>query len=650
MMLSSTTGKHTSWQPRCSFLRLLLHTLLVWRVDGFSPRSSPETCQSTSASIVSRLRTAHLPRRPSFSPHCQYVHSSVVSPFISSSPSQQLNQSPPFEESLGALKDEFDKENNTGGTSGNGKREISNVLDDLCQYLQAEPTDMIRLDTTEDDGVRGVYLNHPVQRGDIIISIPLKSCLVDAKIPAWMEEFERETATPDDDEESYSNPSQWATRLAASLIDLQLRQKRHQEVEEADATATTKDSVNPGHELWLSMLPDPEFLKASLPVHWPEETIQHARCTALELAVDTSYFARAQATEDLVWAIKGYFPNDDDDESPSTPILDQDELRQLCSNALDVVQTRSCRLQPSNGVKMDSTEDAGSAAVDSSPPFRVLAPIFDMINHGSTKTLGPSSANAEFGMISNANDRHTPGDTTDVELEDSLLVVRATRDLEAGEEVLIDYGESTIPAWKCLMSYGFVPEYCRKQSKKTKEPGDEDENNEVDDSAYCIPPGGEDVEGSYNEEMEDINIAELYMEGVRYEVGPSSIPVHMVASAIASLREEGQQEQFTSKTAARAIPPAIAKNDPIADDEANSIEEPIVLTPEVALRLAERISEAAYYLLLEPEHDMYDDHPAALPTAFQVISTQLAASLRWSQHRVLLACASGLRDAAKSDA
>ena len=37
------------------------------------------------------------------------------------------------------------------------------------------------------------------------------------------------------------------------------------------------------------------------------------------------------------------------------------------------------------------------------------------------------------------------------------MVVRATQPINANEEV-IDYGnQSTRPAWKCLMSYGFVP-------------------------------------------------------------------------------------------------------------------------------------------------------------------------------------------------
>jgi hypothetical protein len=173
------------------------------------------------------------------------------------------------------------------------------------------------------------------------------------------------------------------------------------------------------------------------------------------------------------------------------------------------------------------------------------------------------------------------------------LVVRATADLRAGEEVLIDYGESARPAWKCLLSYGFVPQYNR------------------------IPSPGESTD---DDDDDDENLAEVYMDGARYEVGPSSIPVEMVAAATASMYG----------------PP---------DLEMGELEEiEITLSPEVALRIARRLSDVAYHLLLEPERDMYDDHPAATPTPFQVMSNKLASSLRWSQHRILLACALGLRE------
>ena len=114
-------------------------------------------------------------------------------------------------------------------------------------------------------------------------------------------------------------------------------------------------------------------------------------------------------------------------------------------------------------------------------------------------------------------------------------------------------------------------------------------------------------------------MAEVYLNGIRYEVGPSSIPVDMVFNARDSMCESLSEIE-------------------------EEIESEVVLSPEVALRIARRISDVAYHLLLEPESDMYDDHPAATPTPFQVISNRLASSLRWSQHRILLSCALRLRE------
>jgi hypothetical protein len=41
--------------------------------------------------------------------------------------------------------------------------------------------------------------------------------------------------------------------------------------------------------------------------------------------------------------------------------------------------------------------------------------------------------------------------------EGEYIVVRAMRDIEQDGEVLISYGTSTMPVWRCLFSYGFVP-------------------------------------------------------------------------------------------------------------------------------------------------------------------------------------------------
>jgi hypothetical protein len=155
-------------------------------------------------------------------------------------------------------------------------------------------------------------------------------------------------------------------------------------------------------------------------------------------------------------------------------------------------------------------------------------------------------------------------------------------DVEANDQVLIDYGDSARAPWRCLASYGFIPE--------------------------CLDEGDEDG-----------NIAEVYFHGRRFEVGPSTIPVDLVATA----------SSFN-----------------VYDDK----DEP-VLTPDVALLIADRVSEVAFQVLLTEDHlEDDEDDEEENHTAEELISARLAASLRWQQHRTLLACGNGLIDWAAKQA
>merc|ERR1712038_1490376 len=174
-------------------------------------------------------------------------------------------------------------------------------------------------------------------------------------------------------------------------------------------------------------MPNETFLHASLPIHWPEKILPYAKCTALELSIDASYFARAEASSDLISAI--HVESDDiiswDDIGVN---LDEYDLDTMLSNIFDIVQTRSCRAERTDGIQLR-------------PSLRILAPIFDFINHGSHRHNGEGSANVFFGLEGENN-------------EDLSLVVRALANIEENEEVLIDYGDSSRPAWRCLASYG----------------------------------------------------------------------------------------------------------------------------------------------------------------------------------------------------
>jgi hypothetical protein len=457
-------------------------------------------------------------------------------------------------------------------------------LSELFQLLHAEPQDLLRFKTEDSSGVRGLYLNRSIKSGEIVLKVPLDSLVTDDESPSWLDDGVK------------NDPRRWATRLAASWIELQLKDQQldnntiKNNDDDDDATinnnnisSSFQEASYKGHRVWSALLPDPEYLRASLPVHWPETTVLNARSTALELAVDSAYFARAEAVNDLVHGMQGCSAyvdlfsssNSNDDDRDGDEVAMQKRMHQIAHHALDLVQTRSCRLEDEDG----GSEDR-----------RALAPIFDFINHGSRNT---ASANTYFALEREQESTEiTPSD-----MNREFLVVRSMQDISQDEEVTMDYGASARPAWKCLLSYGFVPEY-----KRT----------------------------TVDAESDGENLAEVYMKGVRYEVADDSVPTEMVADATPT--------------------PWVNEDD---NDDLQS-DENIVLTPDIALRIGERIADAAFYLLLEPEqildeHDESEDDPdnANPPTAFEVISTQLAASLRWSQHRILLTCAAGLTHFAK---
>jgi hypothetical protein len=247
------------------------------------------------------------------------------------------------------------------------------------------------------------------------------------------------------------------------------------------------------------------------------------------------------------------------------------EKEELAHHALDLVQTRSCRLERKN--VNDNDHNA--------PYCRVLAPGFDFINHGgrcdSNSYQVNGNANALFEMET-LNDKE-------------YLVVRAVTDLAKDEEILIDYGSSARPAWKCLMSYGFVPQY--------------------------------------NAHVPEDNLAEVYMFGKRYDITTDTIPFEMVEAASAAGADIDEHGEI---------------NAPI---------EEVRLTSDVARKIAERLQEVGFFLLLEPDLDPYEDFDESETSqelsldATQVVSHTLAASLRWSQHKVLLACAKGLEEFAQ---
>ena len=252
----------------------------------------------------------------------------------------------------------------------------------------------------DENGVRGVRVRERVEVGQEVLRVPLAHCLRDDRPPKWLDEME--SFSHDDDYETHVD--KWSTRLAASMIDLQFQRKgKLDEVE----------------EMWMSLLPDPLTLRASLPVHWSEEALTSTGCTSLQMASDAAYFARAGAVNVILDGNKALQESKSDEDIENA--IGESEVQQ----ALDLVQTRSCRVKRHDGF---------------GPTLRLIAPIFDFINHGG------SIANSSFKLEDDSLDNMYVISSEESELNKKpALVVRATKAIEADNEVLINYGDSAKP-------------------------------------------------------------------------------------------------------------------------------------------------------------------------------------------------------------
>ena len=191
-------------------------------------------------------------------------------------------------------------------------------------------------------------------------------------------------------------------------------------------------------------------------------------------------------------------------------------------------------------------------------------------------------------------------------LQDAKLVVYATRDIAEGEEVLIDYGDSATPAWRGLTSYGFVPEY---------------------DESTCV--------------------AEMWMNGQRFEVDTQSVPYDLVEVAAAQALldhsyEDGEIEQVHRPLQQKREGAVIHRRRMEEDGESDGV------PPFVARAIVKRATEAALNLITEPDEPTEDDWDASGPDFVHAMS--LASLLRWRQHKVLLMFADNLKAFAEQEA
>ncbi len=219
------------------------------------------------------------------------------------------------------------------------------------------------------------------------------------------------------------------------------------------------------------------------------------------------------------------------------------------------------------------------------------------------------------------------------DIREARLVVRATRDIATGEEVLIDYGDSARPQWRCLASYGFVPSDDGGGAEAEVDDAASDEGDDGDVDVVNSSVDDRD-DNEVIVAVEDGDVAELWMNGRRFEVDSMSVPFELVEVAAAqalldddySIDERDLVDLVDGDEEAEVGPTG-------GDADA--------LSPSVARAIAKRATETAFNLILEPDaacsEEDWDD-----PEFVRAMS--LAAALRWSQHRVLLTFAENLKE------
>ncbi len=214
-------------------------------------------------------------------------------------------------------------------------------------------------------------MKSPVKEGEIILSIPISSCFRDDEPPGWFHGGDNNNSNNNNNLSSSSssggdgsnnnniyeelhitdyeryNPSAWSSRLAASLLDMELCQD-NTKLSASETLSDEDKDVMLGREIWRSTLPDKDILRASLPVHWDEDVLATAKCTALELAVDSAYFARANAVSNLSEELWGALVNNNSKGETEMLLerkcndvldiaLDMETLQRKCHDALDIV-------------------------------------------------------------------------------------------------------------------------------------------------------------------------------------------------------------------------------------------------------------------------------------------------------------------------
>ena len=238
----------------------------------------------------------------------------------------------------------------------------------------------------DDDKRRGLGASKSMVAGEEILKIPISSCILPID-------------TDDDDDGdgyTYANEEDEEVLLAVSFIH-SLKNKKN-------------------YNNWRLMLPSTKEFQSCLPIYWSDDKINMLLSyTGYDhgLLNQTVSLLRIRRVKNIKSII--------DITNCST---------EEASYALDIIQTRSCRV----------SEDIDDYDDDDDDSIQILTPIFDLLNHDND----PNKVNAYYNLGSTYTDGYT-------------FIVRALRTIRKDEEIIINYGSSTNQPWQCLLHYGFVP-------------------------------------------------------------------------------------------------------------------------------------------------------------------------------------------------
>mmetsp|Transcript_5512 Transcript_5512/g.8403 ORF Transcript_5512/g.8403 Transcript_5512/m.8403 type:complete len:501 (+) Transcript_5512:107-1609(+) len=261
-----------------------------------------------------------------------------------------------------------------------------------------------------------------IDRGDILLSVPLSSCVLDASsklvFTATHQEgknnHHRKNGNKDYEEQD------WEFLLAKAFVDF----------------THNNESIL---KAWTELLPDPIELRSSLPLHWPDISLDATGIDSFQQLAMTNRLVQQKRVALLLDTSKD--PLSTSSGTAAGGILSTRSL----NDVLDLCNTRMCRVVLDDDDNRNNSDE--DVAIDGAYySCCILAPGFDMINHASH-----GYNNASYKLERTKNN----GDSSSLSNEYSL-VVRSKRDMDPGEEILIDYGEVTRDL-NCLHNYGFLP-------------------------------------------------------------------------------------------------------------------------------------------------------------------------------------------------